>query len=102
MKSKLFSLAMAALILATACSKQLAPEPLPSFQEELSSFLSTKASEPMEETLWKHVTGETFDRYILFKDGEIRLFYGTMDELTAMYPDKDFEQIFLEMTGESV
>lgn len=80
MKIKLFSLAMAALIMVTACSKQLAPEPLPSFQEELSSFLSTKASEPLEETIWKHVTGETFDRYILFKDGEIRLFYGTIDD----------------------
>lgn len=71
---------MAAFILATACSKQLAPEPLPGFQEELSSFLSTKASEPLEETLWRHVTGETYDRYILFKAGEIRLFYGKLED----------------------
>ena len=41
------------------------------------------------------------DKIIIINRGK-DIFYGTMDELTTMYPDKDFEQIFLEMTGESV
>ena len=41
------------------------------------------------------------DKIIIINRGK-DIFYGTMDELTSMYPDKDFEQIFLEMTGESV
>ena len=39
------------------------------------------------------------DKIIIINHGK-DIFYGTMDELSAMYPGQDFEQIFLEMTGE--
>ena len=41
------------------------------------------------------------DKIIIINHGK-DIFYGTMDELEAMYPGKDFEKIFLEMTGEKV
>ncbi len=37
------------------------------------------------------------DKVIIIRHGEA-LFYGTLDELTANYPDMDLEKIFLEMT----
>lgn len=39
------------------------------------------------------------DKIIIINHGK-DIFYGTMDELSAKYPGQDFEQIFLEMTGE--
>lgn len=39
------------------------------------------------------------DKIIIINHGK-DIFYGTMDELSAKYPGLDFEQIFLEMTGE--
>lgn len=41
------------------------------------------------------------DKIVIINHGK-DIFYGTMDELTSRYPGKDFEQIFLEMTGEKV
>ena len=41
------------------------------------------------------------DKIIIINHGK-DIFYGTMEELTSKYPGKDFEQIFLEMTGEKV
>lgn len=38
------------------------------------------------------------DKVIIINHGKT-LFYGTLDELTAKYPDKDLEKIFLEMTA---
>ena len=38
------------------------------------------------------------DKVIIINHGET-LFYGTLDELTAQHPNKDLEQIFLEMTA---
>lgn len=38
------------------------------------------------------------DKVIIINHGK-SLFYGTLDELTARYPDKDLEKIFLEMTA---
>ncbi|MGN0438379.1 MAG: ABC transporter ATP-binding protein [Lachnospiraceae bacterium] len=39
------------------------------------------------------------DKVIIINHGET-LFYGTLDELTAQYPDMDLEKIFLEMTAD--
>ena len=41
------------------------------------------------------------DKIIVINKGKV-IFYGTMDELTKRYPGLDFEQIFLEMTGEKL
>jgi len=38
------------------------------------------------------------DKVIIINHGK-PLFYGTLDELTAKYPDMDLEKIFLEMTA---
>lgn len=38
------------------------------------------------------------DKVIIINQGRT-LFYGTLDELTARYPDMDLEKIFLEMTA---
>lgn len=38
------------------------------------------------------------DKVIIINHGKT-LFYGTLDELTAKYPDRDLEKIFLEMTA---
>lgn len=38
------------------------------------------------------------DKIIIINHGKA-IFYGTMDELTTKYPNKDFEEIFLEMTN---
>ncbi|MBO5468941.1 MAG: ABC transporter ATP-binding protein [Lachnospiraceae bacterium] len=38
------------------------------------------------------------DKVIIINHGKT-LFYGTLDELTARYPDMDLEKIFLEMTA---
>ncbi len=38
------------------------------------------------------------DKVIIINHGQT-LFYGTLDELTKMYPDMDLEKIFLEMTA---
>ena len=38
------------------------------------------------------------DKVIIINHGK-SLFYGTLDELTAQYPDMDLEKIFLEMTA---
>ena len=38
------------------------------------------------------------DKVIIINHGKT-LFYGTLEELTAKYPDKDLEKIFLEMTA---
>jgi len=38
------------------------------------------------------------DKVIIINHGQ-SLFYGTLDELTAKYPDMDLEKIFLEMTA---
>ena len=38
------------------------------------------------------------DKVVIINKGK-KLFYGTLDELTDKYPDKDLEQIFLEITA---
>lgn len=39
------------------------------------------------------------DKVIIINHGKT-LFYGTLEELTAQYPDKDLEKIFLELTAD--
>lgn len=63
----------------SACSDPIAV-PAPTFQEELSAFLSTRADEPLNGTIWEHRTGEEYNRYLWFDSGTVRLFYGCEED----------------------
>ena len=54
-----------------ACTANLATD--------LSGFLSTRADAPLEGTVWEHNTGEQYNRYVTFRDGQMSLFYGLVD-----------------------
>lgn len=60
--------------LVVACTANLATE--------LSGFLSTRADAPLEGTVWEHNTGEQYNRYVTFRNGEMSLFYGREDRDT--------------------
>lgn len=66
-------LILAALLLA-ACTANLS--------SELSEFLQTRSDAPLEGTVWEHNTGEQYNRYVTFRDGEMSLFYGREDRDT--------------------
>lgn len=51
----------------------------PPVDELLSEFLPTRASAPLESTIWEHKTGEQYDKYLLFRGGEMSLFYGLVE-----------------------
>ncbi|MBR6270158.1 MAG: hypothetical protein IKR30_06290 [Bacteroidales bacterium] len=55
------------------CTK---PAPVTSDYEGLASFLDTRADAPLEGTVWEHQTGEKYNRYVSFRNGEMSLFYG--------------------------
>lgn len=57
--------------LVVACTANLATE--------LSGFLQTRADAPLEGTVWEHNTGEKYNRYVSFRNGEMSLFYGLVD-----------------------
>lgn len=67
--------------LVVACTANLATE--------LSGFLQTRADAPLEGTVWEHQTGEQYNRYVLFKDGEMSLFYGLV-EAEGLHRYSDF------------
>ena len=54
-----------------ACTANLATD--------LSGFLQTRADAPLEGTVWEHQTGEQYNRYVTFRNGEMSLFYGRID-----------------------
>ena len=49
-------------------------------EEGLAAFLGTRADAPLEQTVWHHATGQDYDKYVWFQDGEMRLFYGLQDQ----------------------
>ena len=68
--------------LVVACTANLATE--------LSGFLDTRADAPLEGTVWEHNTGEKYNRYVLFKDGEMSLFYGLVEPEEGLQRWSDF------------
>ena len=58
--------------LAVACTPQ-------TMEQELSSFLATRASEPLKNTIWEHQTGEQYNRYLWFSEADVSLFYGLVE-----------------------
>lgn len=69
---KIFAIVLATLMV-LGCTKQT-----PTFEEQVAEFLSTRATAPLEGTIWEHNTGEDYNRYIVF-DGNAKLFYGLVE-----------------------
>lgn len=57
------------------------------YSEKLASFLGTKADFPLEETIWVNNTGEEFDKYLCFCEGNAMLFYGRYDDGLERHSD---------------
>lgn len=58
-------------------------------EQELYEFLGTRASEPLESTVWEFNTGKEFNKYIAFRDGQASVFYGKTyenDEVVRFSP----------------
>ena len=49
------------------------------FNSDLSAFVGTRSDAPLEGTIWQHRTGDAFDRFIWFENGQVSLFYGLDD-----------------------
>lgn len=45
-------------------------------ERDLAEFLHARSAGPLESTIWEHKTGEDYDKYLLFRGGEMSLFYG--------------------------
>jgi len=74
-----------AILSSISCSRfnepqEPAPEKEPLISELLSAFLSTKSTQPLENTVWKAPTGETYDHFLLFREGQVKFFYGLEEE----------------------
>ena len=67
--------------LVVACTANLATE--------LSGFLQTRSDAPLEGTVWEHQTGEKYNRYVSFRNGEMSLFYGLV-EAEGLHRYSDF------------
>ncbi|MBO4924823.1 MAG: hypothetical protein J5382_11985 [Bacteroidales bacterium] len=63
------------LLLAVGCTQPT----VDTFNSDLSAFLQTRSDAPLEGTIWQHRTGDAFDRFILFENGQVSLFYGLDD-----------------------
>ena len=87
MKHKIIILGLIGLailtIMSCSCSikpQESAPENEPPISELLSAFLSTKSTQPLENTVWKAPTGETYDHFLLFREDQVKFFYGLEEE----------------------
>ena len=68
-------LILALLLLAGGCVRSAVED----IDKDLAVFVGTRADAPLEGTVWECRTGEKFNRYPLFQDGEVSLFYGLVD-----------------------
>ena len=84
MKPRHFLFALITAVLIAACVKLTLPTP----EEEEEIY--TKANIELEETIWEHSTGEKFNEYIYFADGEAKFFYGLFDETEGLLRYSDF------------
>lgn len=49
---------------------------LASCQQPSAEFVGTRSEAPLDGTVWQRTTGTDADQFLLFKNGEISLFYG--------------------------
>lgn len=73
-----------------ACTANLATE--------LSGFLQTRSDAPLEGTVWEHQTGEKYNRYVSFRNGEMSLFYGLV-EAEGLHRYSDFFTVPYALKG---
>lgn len=85
MKKFILLFAPVLLFLMAGCAKA------PLAEDGLASFVGTRASAPLEGTIWEHRTDDGFNLYILFRDGNASLFYGMYGE--APTPDGKVEML---------
>lgn len=50
------------------------------FNKELSEFVQTRVTEPLEDTMWEFDMAGDYDKFLYFKDGEAKLFYGFTED----------------------
>lgn len=58
--------------LVVACTANIATD--------LSGFLQTRADAPLEGTVWQYDSPGDYDRFLLFRDGTVSLFYGLVED----------------------
>ena len=76
MKQFLILLAFTLLLLAGGCARV----EVESIDSEIAAFFGTRSGSPLEDTVWEYSTGEEFNQYILFQDGQISFFYGRVED----------------------
>lgn len=76
---KLISLLLMSLALVFCSCTQKLKEDI-SEEQTLSSLLGTRSEDPLNNTVWCLETGDTFDKFILFKDTKIKFFYGIFED----------------------
>lgn len=89
MKKYLFYPVLAIALLCAGCTEpikqsEVGPDSLTAatsenYREELSFFLSTRAFDPLDKTVWMADSDEEFHRMLLFSDGCVNLFYGLIE-----------------------
>lgn len=67
---------LAFLLLAGGCVRSAVED----IDSGLASFVGTRADAPLEGTIWECQSGEEYNRYLLFQDGEVSLFYGLIED----------------------
>lgn len=76
MKKALFIIMATLLLVAGGCAKPA----VETIDAELAAFVGTRSDAPLEGTVWELRTGEDYNRYLLFREGEISLFYGIVED----------------------
>lgn len=63
------------LLLITSCVNLNDP-----FTQDLTQFVNTRSDAPLEQTVWRHTTNEEYDKFVVFHDEQITLFYGCIED----------------------
>ena len=66
---------LVALSVAVLCVKPGLPT-----DAALASFLGTRADAPLEGTVWQYDAPGDYDRFLVFRDGTVSLFYGLVED----------------------
>ena len=69
-----------ALSLLFSCAPSVVVEQPEEVDVKLSNLIGTKASSPLEDTIWEYNTGEKFNQYLWFHGNDVNLFYGLFED----------------------
>jgi len=73
MKKLFYILALIAVLI---CGCHKIDTPQLTINDEIANIIGTRSSEPLEGTIWEHQTGDEYNQYIWFNDGQANFFYG--------------------------